>query len=495
MQITGDVLLVLVIAVVALVLAIVITRLMLLRTHEPAALRKAAESQAQTLQHAKLTLQAQCDNTTAQLQALQNRFTTIEAERNMLSAQLAAEGQLAKGLALQIESLKGDKANYQHKWEQSAAAYIELQNNYLRSKTQLEEERKRLEQQQEHILGLEQKMGITFEALASKALEAKTQSFALAQAQEFTHLVAPLKQELADLKTRLEGATQQASAERNTMFGQVKEMLLQTNALSQQADNLANALKGQSKQQGDWGEWILESILEYSGLTKNKEYFIQQSDKNEAGHTIRPDVVIKYPDNRVMIVDSKVTLVGYDRVVGASNAEVQKLMLVQLIKQFKTHIDGLSGKNYQQAKDALDFVVMFVPVEGAYIAVMQADANLWKYAYDKRILLLSPTNLIAALKLVHNMWQRDDVNKNAEAIADRAAKLYDKLVGFVESFEAIGKALDKAQNIYGEAKAKMIAGNDNLLLQGQKMEKLQKRKGPKQLPPQWVEGLDDDTAN
>jgi DNA recombination protein RmuC len=221
--------------------------------------------------------------------------------------------------------------------------------------------------------------------------------------------------------------------------------------------------------------------LENSGLQKDLQYFTQQSSRNDEGKTIRPDVVISYPDGRKIIIDSKVSLTHYYNVCNAQTEDEEKACLKQLIQSIKAHIEGLASKNYGDISQALDFIIMFVPVETAYIAAMHGDPSLWQYAYKKSILLISPANLIATLTLVKDMWRKDAVDKNAHEIADKAGKLYDKLVGFVETFEKVGIQLDKAGETWTEARKQLTAGKGNLISQALRMNAL-KINSRKELP-------------
>ncbi|MGZ5188256.1 MAG: DNA recombination protein RmuC, partial [Kaistella sp.] len=249
------------------------------------------------------------------------------------------------------------------------------------------------------------------------------------------------------------------------------------------------ALKGQTKTQGDWGEMILERILEDSGLTKDREYFSQYTIKNEHGENQRPDFVLKLPGNQIVIIDSKVSLNAYERMVYAENEGERKQNLMLHITAVKKHIDSLSQKKYDDLKDSLDFTIMFIPVEPAFLTAVQFDSQLWNYAYHKQIILLSPTNLIAYLKLISDVWKRADQNSNALEIAERGGKLYDKFVSFVENLEKVGKNIDLAKNSYTDAFKQLATGNDNLVTQTQKL-KLLGAKNRKNLSPTLIENAD-----
>jgi DNA recombination protein RmuC len=291
----------------------------------------------------------------------------------------------------------------------------------------------------------------------------------------------PLGQNITAFKTKVEEVYDKESKERFSLGERVKELAALNKVISDEAHNLTKALKGEAKTQGNWGEMILESILEKSGLVKDREYFMEHQLLDEHGKPMksdaedkkmRPDAVIKYPDNRSVIIDAKVSLNAFTRLVAATDAEEQQQERDAHVDAVKAHIISLSKKGYDDYDKALDFVMMFVPSEPAYIAALQGDPDLWNFAYDRRILLISPTNLIASLKLMVDLWKREYQNKNAQAIAERGAKLYDKFVGFVENLTEVGKHLDKAGVSYSEAYKQLSSGNDNLVSQVTKLKAL-----------------------
>jgi DNA recombination protein RmuC len=253
---------------------------------------------------------------------------------------------------------------------------------------------------------------------------------------------------------------------------------------------LTKALKGEAKTQGNWGEMILESILEKSGLVKYREYFMEHQLLDEHGKPMksdaedkkmRPDAVIKYPDNRSVIIDAKVSLNAFTRLVAATDAEEQQQERDAHVDAVKAHIISLSKKGYDDYDKALDFVMMFVPSEPAYIAALQGDPDLWNFAYDKRILLLSPTNLITSLKLIADLWKREYQNQNALDIARRGALLYDKFVGFVENLNKVGVKIGEANEAFNNAKGQLSTGQGNLVQQATELKNLG-LKSKKELP-------------
>jgi DNA recombination protein RmuC len=217
---------------------------------------------------------------------------------------------------------------------------------------------------------------------------------------------------------------------------------------------------------------ILENILEYSGLVKNREYFLQESYTDEAGRRKQPDVIIKYPGDRHIIVDSKVSLTAYERFANEEDPEAQKLYLAEHIRSIKSHIDGLSLKEYDNVEKSLDFVMLFVPIEPAFMTAIHFDQQLWSYAYKKRILLISPTNLIAALKMVADIWKREHQNANAMNIAKMGQLLYEKFAGFIGDMEDVGNSLGKASEKYEQAMGKLSTGKGNLIGQAERLKKL-----------------------
>lgn len=364
----------------------------------------------------------------------------------------------------------------------------ELQNeikSHIATKSELAAKndnlQKLLDSQKEEILKMQQEAKLQFENLANKILDEKTQKFTEQNQQNLKTILEPFQEKIVDLKNRVNEAYEKENKERFSLAEKVKELAELNQQISEDAKKLTRALKGESKTQGNWGEMILESILEKSGLVKNREYFLEHQlmDENNkalfsefSGKKMRPDAVIKYPDERNVIIDSKVSLTAFTELVDETDAEVYTMKLNQHLNSIKGHITQLSQKAYDDYGKSLDFVMMFIPSEPAYIAAMQADQNLWNFAYDRRILLLNPSNLITSLKLIADLWKREHQSRNAMEIAERGAKLYDKFVGFVENLEKLGKNLDLAKSSYNEAYKQLSTGNDNLVTQTQKLKSL-----------------------
>lgn len=348
-----------------------------------------------------------------------------------------------------------------------------------------------MEVQKQEVQRIRQEMNNEFKVLANEILQEKSKSFSEMNHERLAEILNPLKERLEGFKKTVEETYNNEARERFSLKEQIKELVERSESIGAEAKQLTHALRGDSKIQGDWGEMILESILEKSGLEKDREYFIQETLRDEDGHTIqgsdgrkmRPDVIIRYPggENHQMVIDSKVSLTAYVNYVNAEDADEARLALKQHLVSVKKHIDELAGKSYQDYVGKGDHVMMFIPNEAAYLAAMQADHALWQYAYEKKVLLLSPTNLIAALKLVADLWQRDKQTRNAIDIAEEGGKLYDKFAGFVEDMEKIGKSLNTTAMAYTDAMKKLKTGNGNLIGRVEKL-KVMGVKAKKNLP-------------
>lgn len=344
----------------------------------------------------------------------------------------------------------------------------------------------RFDEQKEEIVKLQEAAKNEFKNLANEILEEKSKKFTETNKENLDLLLKPLGENLETFKKRVNEVYENEARERFSLNSTIKLMMEQTSKISQEANNLATALKGQTKTQGDWGEMILERILEDSGLTKDREYFTQYNIKTEDGDNQRPDFVLKLPGNQLVIIDSKVSLNAYERMISAEDDEQRTQNLNLHIAAVKRHIDTLADKRYDNLKESLDFTIMFIPVESAFLTAVQADQQLWNYAYKKHVILLSPTNLIAYLKLISDVWKRDTHNKNAAEIARQAGALYDKFDGFVGDLLKIGKKMDDAKGDYENAMKKLSSGRGNLVGSVQKLKQLGAR-ATKQLPETLLE--------
>ena len=360
-------------------------------------------------------------------------------------------------------------------------AELSAQNTFLNEK---------LTTQKTEFQELQKTAHLQFEQIANKLFEDKSIKFTETNKINIESLLNPLKEDINKFKTKVEETYDKESKIRFSLDERVRELIEQTNKVSAEANNLATALKGKPQKRGNWGEVILERILEQSGLRKDSEYSIQQSIKDEEGNVLRPDVQVTLPDERVIIIDSKLSLVAYDKFCATEDAEEQKFWLGEHLRSTYTHIEQLSAKRYDNLNTSLDFTMMFVPVEPAYLLAIQGDPNLWADAYDKRILLVSPTTLIACLKLFSDLWRREWQNKHAMSIVKAGEMLYDKFVGFTQTFEEIGKSLRVSQEKYDKAVGQLKEGRGNLVGQAIRLKELglkSEKKVPSNLLPINVE--------
>lgn len=319
--------------------------------------------------------------------------------------------------------------------------------------------------QKTEIEHLHKQTTLQFEHIAQKLLDEKSERFTATNKQNIDAILQPLNENIERFKKQVEETYDKESKIRFSLDERIKELMLQTNKISTEANNLANALKTNHKKQGDWGELILENILQKSGLVKDREYRIQNNFVTNEGKNVRPDIVIDLPQNRSIVIDSKVSLNAYNAYCNAENSEEQIVYLNNHLKALRSHIDELSSKNYNDLIDGLDFTMLFIPIEPAYLLALQTDNNLWNDAYKKRILLISPTNLIACLKLISDLWNKDKQDKSAQKIVKQAEKIYEKTVLFTKSFEQVGKQIQQAQDSYLKAQNQLKDGRGNILSQ------------------------------
>ena len=424
------------------------------------------ETSINSVKEEKESLNNSYSNSQASLKASENTIARYSNDNEQLK------------LDLQTITKKLNEANQQ-------VAEFSANNKALNEK---------LNTQKQEIEELAKKFNLEFENIANKILEEKTQKFTTQNQANLDTILKPLGINIENFKKKIEEVYNNEAKERFSLGNEIKNLVELNKIISEEANNLTNALKGNSKTQGDWGEMILENILEQSGLVKNREYFTQEflrdSDgniiKNEQNSGMQPDVIISYPDDRKIIVDSKVSLSAYIRYSESNDKIEQEKSLKEHLTSIRKHIDELSIKNYQDYASSLDFVMMFVPNEPAYLLALKESSDLWHFAYKKKIILISPTNLIMSIKLIEDLWKREYQNQNAQAIADRGTKLYDKFVGFVDNLKELGTHIEKTQVSYNTAFNQLTDGSGNLVKQAEKLKDLGV-KSKKNLPTTLVD--------
>ena len=366
--------------------------------------------------------------------------------------------------------------------DQLTAEQQRLSTKVAELATTLESERSREEQ-----------LSNRFKALASEILEDKSKRFTEQNQTNINQLLAPLKVKITEFQDKVQEVYVQEGKDRSALAEQVKQLMALNSQLSKDAHNLTSALKGQAKTQGNWGEFILERVLETSGLRKGHEYDVQESHTRGDGSRAQPDVVVHMPEDRHLIIDAKVSLKAYEEYANTETDHLRDAAMKRHLDSVRGHIKELAVKNYQllYGLKSLDFVLMFIPVEPAFMLAITHDSELWQDAWKKNVLLVSPSTLLFVLRTVAHLWRQEQQNRNAQEIANRGAELYDKLVGFVKDLESVGTKLEDAQNVYKDAHNKFTSGRGNVIRQAEMLKDLGV-KPTKQLPQNLIESALDE---
>ncbi|MHB8339261.1 MAG: DNA recombination protein RmuC [Ignavibacteriaceae bacterium] len=391
------------------------------------------------------------------------RNRLFEENLKQISAELNSERAKVLQLSSENSSLKADYNNIQNK----------------------------LSEQKDEIEKLQERFTKEFENLANKIFDEKSTKFTAQNKENLDQILNPLNEKINDFAKKVEDIHLKDSNERAGLREQIKGLHDLNQLMTKEATNLTNALKGQSKAQGNWGEFILENILEKSGLVKGREYLVQESMTAESGKRFQPDVLIKLPEEKTIVIDSKVTLTAYEKYSSADDENEKSSALREHILSIRNHIKGLSGKNYQNLYQikSLDFVLMFMPIEPAFSLAVQNDPAIFSDAFEKNIVIVSPSTLLATLRTIASIWRQEKQNKNALEIARQSGALYDKFVGFVEDLFNIGNKIDASRTSYVEAMRKLHEGSGNLVSRAEKIKTLG-AKVTKSLPKTLLERTD-----
>lgn len=368
--------------------------------------------------------------------------------------------------------------------------YTEERNKVVQTEALLQAQRDRFKEQQEGIQALQEKFTLTFSEVANRIFDEKTAKFSTQSQHNLEAILSPLKANIKAFEEKVDKTYKEEAAERNHLKGVIFQLMDQSKQIQNEANNLTRALKGDIKKQGNWGEVILERILEHSGLVAGREYRMQNSLRSAEGAKFQPDVIVDLPDQKHLIIDSKLSLTAYEQFANASTEEDKLSALKRHLLSVKNHIDGLSAKNYQHlhAINSPDFVLLFMPIESTFSLTMQSDYDLFNYAWNRKVVLVSPTTLLATLKTIASIWKIDRQNKNVVEIAEEAGALYDKFVGFLSDMEKIGKHLDQTQKAHDEAFKKLQFGSGNLIGKVEKIKKLgAKTKTNKQIDARFLD--------
>jgi DNA recombination protein RmuC len=335
-------------------------------------------------------------------------------------------------------------------------------------------QQQRLLQQEQYIIALQQQFKIEFENIANKLLEEKSEKFSHQNRLQLDVILSPFKDKLKDFEDKVDKVYKLESDERNILKGVISQLMDLNRQISDEAQNLSKALKGDNKKQGNWGEVILERILERSGLINDQEYRIQTSFTSQDGSRLQPDVIIHLPDDKHLVVDAKVSLVAYERLVNSVLDEERELYGKQHIQSIKNHVNELSVKNYHELHqiNSPDFVLLFIPIESSFSIAVQIDADLFNYAWERRVVIVSPSTLLATLRTIASVWKQERQNRNVMEIARLSGDMYDKFVGFINDLESIGKNIQQSQVAYDKAINKLSTGRGNLTNTAEKIKKL-----------------------
>lgn len=334
-------------------------------------------------------------------------------------------------------------------------------------------------------------LGQEFENLANRIFDEKQSKFSQQSKEQLENSLSPLRRDIGEFRQQVSHVYEKENADRNKLAGQISELQKQTLQISADAVSLANALRGDNKQQGNWGEFVLEKLLEDAGLTNGREYETQVALKDQQGQRRNPDIIVHLPEGRDIIIDAKVSLSDYERYFQAEDEVTRQQCLTQHLNSLRNHIKGLSMKDYESLEgvNSLDFVLIFVPVESAFMLALDSDPDMMRVAYDRGIILVSPSTLMATLRTIKNLWRYADQNRNAQLIADKAGALYDQFVLYMDAMEDIGKHLDRSKEVWDTAQKRLSSGRGNLVRRAEELKKLG-AKTKKSLPESMLPGTE-----
>lgn len=401
----------------------------------------------------------------------------LETKKSVLESQLDAIRKEKENLLLKLENETNSRIEAEKRVVVGHEAFQNLQER-------LTEERKQLEE-------LEIKFQKEFENIANKILKQNTLEFNQSSTKNMSDLLNPLKEKLLNFEKKVEDTYKQGLKDQTDLKAELKKLHDLSLTLDKDAKDLTAALKADTKKQGNWGEVILERVLERSGLIKDQEFYLQFSAKDEDGSAFRPDVVIKLPEEKHLVIDSKVSLTAYTEYAASENDVQRDAALKRHLDSMKKHVKELSEKNYSALLgiNSPDFVLMFLPIEPAFGVAVQADSELFNFAWQRKVVIVSPTTLLATLRTVASIWKYEKQSQNALEIARRGGLLYDKFVSFVKDFETVGTSLNRASSVYQEAHKKLTSGRGDLITQAEQL-KVMGVTTKKSLPTEFLESAD-----
>lgn len=407
----------------------------------------------------------------SELALLHQRLQQAQQDYHALQSQLASVHEETRALRQQLAQAQADKARLE-----------EREKNQQEKVQWLEQSRDQLKQE--------------FEQLSSKIFETRTKQLQEQNRTGIEDLLKPFREQMTEFRRRVDQIHSDDTRQQADLLAQIRQLQTLNNQMVEDARNLTQALKGQNKAQGNWGELILEKLLEASGLTRGREYDTQVSVSDDEGQRKQPDVIVRLPDNKDVIIDSKVSLVAWERYCSAQDEDEKRQALDQHLLSLRNHVRGLSDKKYEKldALRSLDFVLLFVPIEAAFLTALEADNQLYQDAYSRNIVLVSPTTLLVTLRTINNIWRNEYQNRNALDIADRAGRICDQVALVAESLGEVGSRLEQAHKAWEKTSDRLSSGRGNLLRQAHQLQEMG-AKARKQLPPPADDDLDDDVAD
>lgn len=435
------------------------------------------------LEHAQLSqtgLLAQLDDCRAELAEV----SEIKVEQQTELAGLRRENEL---LQQERQIAREAAQSWNQQRERNEAELRRLTAECAALAAELQENRDNQQQRLDDLQGARNELRAQFSELATKIFDEREQRFAETSQQRLGQLLDPLKERIQAFEKRVDESYQQEARERFSLNKELERLQQLNQRLGDEATNLTRALKGQ-KTQGNWGELVLERVLEHAGLEKGREYHTQVSLKGAGGERFQPDVLIRLPGDRQVIVDAKVSLSAYQQYVAAVDEPIRQQALKQHLISLRSHLKGLSGKDYQRLEGlhSLDFVLLFVPIEAAFAAALQAEPDLFQEAFEQQVVIVSPTTLLATLRVIDSLWRQERQGQNAREIAERAGQLYDKFVAFVADLDEMGSRLQQLDKAYASARNKLVDGRGNLIGRVESL-KLLGARASKSLPGELLE--------
>lgn len=415
-----------------------------------------------------------------------NRSNTAEKEKQFLLQQSEKDRQ--NSIANETLRLKTEQCDQlQSDLSNARVSISRFGEEIARTTTENKYLQEQLLKQKEELEALQKQMQTEFENIANRILKERSNEFVQHNEKNIGEILNPLKEKIASFEKKVEEAYDKELRDKVSLREEVKKLTELNARVSEEANNLTRALKGDVKKQGNWGEVILERVLERSGLTKGQEYEREEVIEGADMNVQRPDVIIHLPDNKHIIVDSKVSLIAYERLVSAETDDQRAVLLKEHVASLRNHVKLLSEKNYQNAQNinTPDFVLMFVPIESSFSVAVQGDNELFAFAWEKKIVIVSPTTLLATLRTISSIWKQENQSRNAQEIARLGGSLYDKLVGFVGDLTKMKENIDRAGNSYDEAMKKLQTGNGNLFRTAERIKELG-AKSNKQLPEELI---------